>query len=400
MPFKKLLLVFLFAVVFAVIGQRATFANGGTAQATNYAVNTLEIATENDLLTDAETMAKAMLERYFMHRYRYEGFNGSVLISHNGKAIYQQNFGYADIRKRESLNDELPFELASVSKTFTGTAILKLVQNGKIYLDDPIKFFFPDFPYANITVRHLLSHRSGLQDYVYMDNRYITDRAHYMDNEDVVNIFTQRRPALEFAPNARFHYSNSNYVLLAQIVKVVTGIKFQDYVRDSIFAPIGMSNSFVFDFTDTAKHLFARSHDARGNKLRDVCFDGVVGDKGIFSTTGDMLKWDNALRDGKILTPEMLEEAYTPRSFERASFSNCNIKNYGYGWRLAKQYDGNNIVYHNGWWHGNNNVFARNLRDNTTIIVLGNKLNQGNYGTEPIWNILKLLKESDAVAVK
>jgi CubicO group peptidase (beta-lactamase class C family) len=114
-----------------------------------------------------------------------------------------------------------------------------------------------------------------------------------------------------------------------------------------------------------------------------------------------MLKWDNALRTGKILSEETQEEAYKPRSMEACSFANCNIKNYGYGWRMQKQADGNNIIYHNGWWHGNNNVFARNLRDNTTIIILGNRLNQGNYYTEPVWNMLKTLNketESESVA--
>jgi CubicO group peptidase (beta-lactamase class C family) len=160
-----------------------------------------------------------------------------------------------------------------------------------------------------------------------------------------------------------------------------------------------MNNSFVFDFEDTAQKEYARTHDAYGQKLKDVCFDGAVGDKGVYSTAEDMLKWDNALKTGKVLPEEVLEEAYKPRSFENDSFSDSENKNYGYGWRMAKQADGNNIIYHNGWWHGNNNVFARNLRDNTTIIVLGNRLNQGNYATDPIWEILKALKEPETTAV-
>ena len=340
-------------------------------------------------LTDAEQSTKILLDRYFMQRYRNENFNGVVLIAHNGHTIYKQTFGYSDISTKEQLTDTLPFELASVSKTFTATAVLKLAEQNKLSLESPVKQYFPGFPYESVTIRELLTHRSGLPDYVYMDNRYITDRQHYMNNADVVDIFCKKKPHLLFKPNSRFEYSNSNYAILAAIVQQVTGIKFQHYMHDSIFAPLGMDHSFVFDFEDTVGHEYAHSHDAYGHKLGDVCFDGAVGDKGVYSTVEDMLKWDNALKSGEILSEETIEEAYKPRSFEPQSFPNCNIKNYGYGWRMCKQPDGNNIIYHNGWWHGNNNVFARNLRDNTTIIILGNRLNQANYYTEPIWNMLK-----------
>lgn len=351
-------------------------------------------------LTEAERTVKQQLDRYFMQRYRQENFNGTVLIAHNGRPIYQQTFGYADLSTKENLTLNTPFELASVSKTFTATTILKLDEQGKLSIDEPVKLYFPDFPYEAVTIRQLLTHRSGLPDYVFMSNNYITDRTHYMNNEDVINIFIEKKAPLLFFPNSKFEYSNSNYAILAAIVSKVTGIKFQDYIRDSIFMPLGMNNSFVFDYEDTTNHLYAKTHDAYGQKLKDVCFDGVVGDKGVYSTAEDMLKWDNALKQDKILSEETLEEAYKPRSLEAESFNNYNVKNYGYGWRMAKQADGNNIIYHNGWWHGNNNVFARNLRDNTTIIVLGNRLNQGNYATDPIWEILKGLKEPEPIAAE
>lgn len=346
-------------------------------------------------LSDAEQTAQLLLERYFMQRYRNEHFNGVVLIAHNGRPVYEQTFGYSDISTKEKLTNNTPFELASVSKTFTATAVLKLAEQNALSIDNPVKDYFPEFPYDSITIRQLLDHRSGLPDYVYMDNRYITDRQHYMNNLDVVNIFCQKKPHLLFKPDSRFEYSNSNYAILAAIVQEVTGMKFQKYVHDSIFTPLGMDHSYVFDFEDTTTHEYARTHDAYGRKLADVCFDGAVGDKGVYSTVEDMLKWDNALKSGKVLSEATLQEAYQPRSFERCSFPNCNIKNYGYGWRMCKQADGNKIIYHNGWWHGNNNVFARNLRDNTTIIILGNRLNQANYYTEPVWNMLKGVNADD-----
>ena len=352
------------------------------------------------ILTETERSVKVMLDKYFMQRYRQENFNGIVLIAHNGKPIYEQTFGYSDITTKDALTKNTPFELASISKTFTATAVLKLNEEGLLSLDEPVKLYFPDFPYEAVTIRHLLTHRSGLPDYVFMSNSFITDRTHYMSNEDVINIFVKKKAPLIFPPNSKFEYSNSNYAILAAIVAKVTGIKFQTYMHDSIFIPIGMKHSFVFDYEDTTEREYAKTHDAYGQKLKDVCFDGAVGDKGVYSTAEDMLKWDNALKSGKLLSEESLEEAYKPRSFERESFENSETKNYGYGWRMAKQTDGTSIIYHNGWWHGNNNVFARNLKDNTTIIVLGNRLNQGNYATDPIWEILKTLKEADQTAAE
>ena len=351
-------------------------------------------------LTETERGARAMLDKYFMQRYRQENFNGIVLIAHNGKTIYEQTFGYSDLTTKDALTKNTPFELASISKTFTATAVLKLNEEGLLSLDEPVKLYFPDFPYEAVTIRHLLTHRSGLPDYVFMSNSFITDRTHYMNNEDVINIFAKKRAPLIFTPNSKFEYSNSNYAILAAIVAKVAGVKFQAYMHDSIFIPLGMKNSFVFDYEDTVVRKYARTHDAYGQKLKDVCFDGAVGDKGVYSTAEDMLKWDNALKTGKVISEESLEEAYKPRSFERESFENSDARNYGYGWRMVKQADGNNIIYHNGWWHGNNTVFARNLRDNTTIIVLGNRLNQGNYATDPIWRILKTLKESDQIVAE
>ena len=400
MIWKKYAFLFLFFLPITFMSQRSLYATGGRVANTTFATNTREAVQKPEPLTDEESRVKAQLERYFMQRYRYEAFNGVVLIAHNGRPIYKQSFGYSDLATRDRLTDTIPFELASVSKTFTSTAVLKLAEQGVINLDNLVSVYFPNFPYENMTVRHLLAHRSGLPDYVYMDNRYITDRKHYMDNTDVVNIFTEKHPRLLFPVDSKFEYSNSNYALLAAIVAQATGVKFQKYMKDSIFEPLGMHHSYVFDFEDSIQPDYARTHDAWGQKLRDVCFDGAVGDKGVYSTAADMLKWDNALKSGKILSDETIEEAYKPRSFETGSFANVNVKNYGYGWRMAKQTDGNNIIYHNGWWHGNNNVFARNLRDNTTIIILGNRLNQGNYYTDPIWNILKPLNEPDAMAAE
>jgi CubicO group peptidase (beta-lactamase class C family) len=391
---KKLLLLLILAFPMTYLSNRPSFALDGQSQYKLVYPPDQEVATQVEGLSEDELRAQAQLDRYYTHRYLHEHFNGTVLIAHEGRTIYRRSFGYADIPHRRVLNDNTAFELASVSKTFTATAILRLVAQHQVRLDDSLSCYFPAFPYHNITIRMLLSHRTGLPDYVYLDDRYIRDRKHYMSNIDVVNLFSTRRVPLEFAPNTKFDYSNTNYALLAAVLEQVTGISYRNYMLDSVFTPLGMTHTYVYNPKTNHPVTIAQTHDDMGRPMADVCFDGVVGDKGIFSTADDMLKWDNALKMGKVASCDMMDEAYKPRSFESKSFVNCYQRNYGYGWRMARQADGNSIIFHNGWWHGNNNVFARNLRDNTTIIVLGNRFNNGNYYTEPIWNILKSLQSS------
>jgi CubicO group peptidase (beta-lactamase class C family) len=170
-------------------------------------------------------------------------------------------------------------------------------------------------------------------------------------------------------------------------------------MHDYIFAPLGMNNTFVFTTEDTATHCGATCYQAR--KWQEWHWDysdGVVGDKGIYSSVEDMLKWDNALKNGQIVSGETLEEAYKPHSLDRYSFAKDRSRNYGLGWRLLKQRDGNYLVYHNGNWHGCNNVFARDLKEGYTIIVLGNKANEANYLTQPVWNIIAQMKNGLNIA--
>jgi CubicO group peptidase (beta-lactamase class C family) len=157
-----------------------------------------------------------------------------------------------------------------------------------------------------------------------------------------------------------------------------------------------MSNTYVFSPEDG--NCCTISYDSKGRVWKDCPADGVVGDKGIYSSVEDMLKWDNALRTGLVLSEESLNEAYKPRSLDRYSFAKDRTRNYGYGWRMTKQADKSYIIYHNGFWHGSNNVFARDLANGFTIIVLGNKSNNANYWTQPVWNALGLMKNLENVA--
>ncbi|HLP50565.1 MAG TPA: serine hydrolase domain-containing protein [Chitinophagales bacterium] len=325
----------------------------------------------------------ASLDTYFTNRNLQNGFSGSVLISLKGKPVYEKCFGYCDFRNKDLLADTNSFQLASVSKTYTATAMLWCVEQGLLSLDDSLQKFFPQLSfYKGIQVKHLLCHRSGLPNYLYFCSGKC-NKGEYLTNSQVIDLMARTRPAPYAKADKKFEYCNTNYLLLASIIEQVTEKKFHDFMRETFFAPLGMTHTFIYDYTDSSDRKIAISYNSKWEIQRNDCFDGVVGDKGCYSTVRDMFLWDMAFYEGKLLSQEMLKEAYAPRSFEKPG-----KRNYGYGWRLMQQPDSSYLVYHNGWWHGNNTVFFRNVRDTSAIIILSNKFNRSVYRIQPVFDIL------------
>jgi CubicO group peptidase (beta-lactamase class C family) len=221
-----------------------------------------------------------------------------------------------------------------------------------------------------------------LPNYLYFCSKKCA-KGTYLTNQEVIDIMSKERPAPYAKPNKKFEYCNTNYLLLASIVEQVTKKKFKDFMQETFFSPLGMNHSFVYDFENVLDKEVAISYNAKWQIQYDDCFDGVVGDKGVYSTVHDIFLWDKAFYDGKLLSQEMMKEAYAPRSFEKPG-----KRNYGYGWRLMQQPDSSYLVYHNGWWHGNNTVFYRSLQDTASIIILSNRYNRWVYRMQPVWDIL------------
>ena len=330
------------------------------------------------------------LDTFFTNRNLQNGFSGSVLVSKNGKLLYQNCFGYCDYTAKNLMTDTSAFQLASVSKTFTATAVLWCVEHNMFSLDDTLQKFFPLLPYKNIRVKDLLSHRSGLPNYIYFCSGKCKANE-YLSNEQVLEIMQREKPAAYALPDKKFEYCNTNYLLLASIVERASGKKFQQFMHEIFFAPLNMRCTFVFEVSDSADRKIATSYNSKWQIQHNDCFDGVVGDKGVYSTVSDMFRWDMAFYEGKLLSQQMMKEAYTPRSFEKPG-----KRNYGYGWRLLQQPDSSYLVYHNGWWHGNNTVFYRNLRDTTAVVILSNKYNRSVYRVQPVFDILYGLNNGSA----
>ncbi|MCS6934737.1 MAG: beta-lactamase family protein [Chitinophagales bacterium] len=345
----------------------------------------------------AQIRVSEWIDSFYARRAKHDGFNGVVMIAKNGQIIYSNAFGYSNLETREPLTLQSSLQLASVSKTFTAAAVLLLAEQGFFSLDDTLCKFIPNFPYKAITIKHLLTHRSGLPEYTHFDREYFNSPCEYLSNSDVLNMLARRKPALRYRPGYMFHYCNTNYVLLAALIEEVTQMSYAEFMQRTIFEPLGMQNTFVFD-PDNPDLPVVPTYDTKGKYWSNNMFDGVTGDKGIYASAEDLLKWDIALRSGLLLKEETLQDAYTPHSTDRYSFAKDKDKNYGYGWRLLRQPDRTYLVYHNGNWHGANNVFARDIDDGYTVIVLGNKSNPYNYWTQPVWTWLQQLKTLEHTA--
>jgi CubicO group peptidase (beta-lactamase class C family) len=200
-------------------------------------------------------------------------------------------------------------------------------------------------------------------------------------NHDMLQFLIEHKPTWYGYPNRAFNYCNTNYAVLALIIEKVSGQTYPEYLKNNIFNPLGMTNSFVFTVADSINYKPSYQPNNRPYNLEPM--DVVYGDKGIYSTVRDLLLWDKALYTNRIISQSTYEEAIKPSSFERPG-----THNYGMGFRLM-MLPNSKVVFHNGWWHGNNNVFTRLVDDTATIIILGNKFNKAIYSGMKIGTIFK-----------
>jgi CubicO group peptidase (beta-lactamase class C family) len=325
---------------------------------------------------------KKLVERFADSAFRYGRFNGSFLVAKNGEIIYEEYSGFRDPRVHtDSITPSTAFHLASVSKTFTAMAILKLWEEGKLNIDDSVSTYLPGFPCPGVTIRTLLNHRSGIPNYVHYMDKLGWDRNRQITNKDVLDFLIARHNEIQIGPpDRRFSYSNTNYALLALIIEKVSGQFYGDFLRLRFFEPLGMKDTYVFTSADSARSL--GSYFNSGRRYAFDFLDLVYGDKNVYSTVRDMLKWDQALKNGVLFKPATLEAAYSGYSFEKKG-----VNNYGLGWRMQILPNGKKFIYHNGWWHGNRTAFYRLLDENATIICLSNNDYVPVYHTKKLADI-------------
>jgi CubicO group peptidase (beta-lactamase class C family) len=311
-------------------------------------------------------------------------FNGNVLVAQSGKVLYQKSFGYRDYDSKAVLDNNSVFELASVSKQFTAVAVLQLRDRGKLALTDTLRKFFPELPYANVTVWNMLTHTSGLPDYMEaMATKW--DHRKIAFNKDVIHFLATEKVPADFRPGEKCIYSNTAYEMLASIVEKVSGQPFGEYLREHVFKPAGMQDTRIYNTRRSGEKManyaygFVYSESLKKYVLPDSLpaldlvyyLDGIVGDGTVNSTTGDLLKWDRALK-GHLL----LSEATQKEMFTRQHIFDTTLKNYyGYGEFLGENEIGE-YINHSGGWPGYHTNLTRYVDKDLTVIVLSN--NQSN----------------------
>jgi CubicO group peptidase (beta-lactamase class C family) len=329
------------------------------------------------------------LDTLFLKMHKSNAFNGNVLIAKGSNIIYQKSFGYSKKEANKLLTDSSIFQLASVSKVITSVAILLLFEQGKLNLEDKVSDVLADFPYKKITIKHLLSHRSGLPNYSYFCEQYIENKISRLSNQNMLDLMIKYQPKAYLNPDIRFNYCNTNYALLALIIEKVSKKSFSNFLSDELFKPLGMNHSYTALNIDSINEHITCGYTMKFGCVPNDMYDGIVGDKGIYTTSYDLFLLSTALYQHKLLDKTTQQLAYTPHSSEK------KISNYGFGWRMKNMNDETKEVFHNGWWHGYRTSFHRRLKDSLTIIVLSNRLNKSVYATWRIYGAIDGPKNND-----
>jgi len=296
----------------------------------------------------------------------------AVIVIKDGAVVHKKGYGMADLESRTAISANTVFETASVSKQFTAMAVMMLAERGKLSYSDPLAKYFPELPsYAQqITIRHMLNHTSGLADYtIYWKEgpRLNKDTARHTP-EDVLK-FLAAQKNLDFAPGEKWRYSNSGYVLLTLIVAKVSGVPFAQFVKENIFTPLGMNDSFVYGEPKTPAPNRAIGYIQNGSGFKRADYNPnnfVIGDGGVHSTVEDMYKWDQALYTEKLVKAATLAEAFTS-----GTLNDGTKINYGFGWGLGK-YSGASFISHSGGTDGFVAHIGRFPAQRLTVILLSN----------------------------
>lgn len=295
-------------------------------------------------------------------------FNGSVLVARKGTIIFEKGYGYKNKKALLPNDPNTIFQIGSITKQFTSAIILQLKEKQKLSLQDKLSQYIPDYPNGDqITIEQLLTHTAGIYNY--------TNNPDFMKNESTKPIARDsllalfRNKPLDFKPGEKFNYSNSGYILLGYIIEKVTGKSYFQVVRDNIFRPLHMDHS-GFDFTHLTSSDKATGYNPPAPLAPAEIVDSSVSLSAgaVYTTVGDLYKWDRALYSGSILSQPSEEAAFTP-----------HLARYGYGWMIDSLY-GKRVVEHGGGITGFVSFILRVPEDETCIIVLDNAPSQAQPG--------------------
>ncbi len=335
-----------------------------------------------ELNTNTIRSLSQKIHEHYEKLFKQKMFNGCVLVAINNKIIYENAFGYSDIKRKKCLNTNSVFQLASVSKIFTSIAILKLYEKKLLNIHDEVQKYIPEFPYSFIKIQHLLRHTSGLPNYLHWMpdiGRQDTILSHH----SVLNLLVQKKPHPEFKAGRKYKYCNTNYALLACLVEKISGMNYSDFLKKEIFIPCNMPNTNTIYFVDVFDENTASSLEYKSRNIPFYAGDFILGDKSIYSNIHDLFNFSQCLLNNKILNDTMMH----------IMTSGVNTKKYGIlygcGIRIKDVQDSSKTIwFHNGWWHGYRTSFQIRPKDKVTVIVLSNQIYKTTYYTYPVFQTI------------
>ena len=327
-----------------------------------------------------ENLARALKEK--------DGFNGAWLYAENGEIVSKGVLGFRDPEDTLPITEDTIFQLASVSKTFTAAAVMLLVRQGLLSTEDEITKYFPEIPYPGVTVRHLLNHTSGIPDYFDDADWFIRiwkEENRVPGNDEILRFLRETEAKPYFAPGEGLHYSNTGYNLLALLVERLSGVAYEEFLRRNVFESAGMSSTRCChirrDGVPFENYARATVFD-EGKCVADVdsaedgdvvAFDGLNGDDYVYTTIFDMLRWDRALREGKVLTLEEQQRMYTPGKLNNGSdavYDEGDGLGYGFGWAVGRDEAFGLVVSHSGGMPGVATWFERFIDADRVLVIL------------------------------
>jgi CubicO group peptidase (beta-lactamase class C family) len=311
-----------------------------------------------------------LVDSLFAHLIKEDGAGAAVLVAQNGRILFEKGYGLADVEQHVPVSSETKFRIGSITKQFTAAAILKLQEDGKLSVQDKLSKYIPDFPRGEeVTLRHLLTHTSGIHSY--------TDKSGFIEGvtkavarDDLINSF--KHDPYDFDPGKKWHYDNSGFFLLGYIVEKVSGQSYGDFLGKTFFEPLGMTNTGVHR---SDLHL---DHEALGYKFEQGQFSKALnwdmswagGAGALYSTVEDLNRWNEGIFTGKVLKEASLQAAFAPVKTEENKDDNSG-DGYGYGWGIS-HLRGAQEISHGGGLNGFSSYLLRLPRENFTVAVLAN----------------------------
>ena len=319
----------------------------------------------------------SVIDSYYENVWEKGDLWGGFLVAKGDEILYEGYRGFTQDNKQGPVNDTVALHVASISKSITAMAVMKLIEAGKLEMDVPLTKYFPGFPYPEVTVFTLLSQRSGLPKYEYFIEKIEPEPAElskkYISNHDILNLLIRYKPELARATNTGFMYCNTNYALLALLVEHATKIPFPEAMQQIVFRPLKMKHTYILEEKDMESA--AKSFYQRGPRVYPYDrLDLIYGDKNVYTTPRDLLNFSKAMFAENFLREDLKKMIFEPYSNERPG-----VNNYGLGFRMKVFNENEKLTYHNGWWHGTNSVFGHLLKSKVTIIAIGNKYSSRVY---------------------